>query len=102
MNPFTKLKMQAIVWIWNHTPNCAEMSRLSSRSLDQPLTLSTRLRMRLHFLICVWCERYAGQLRFLQQAGRQVDQQVKTLPSLSIDARKRILKNLKMVAGNNL
>ncbi len=100
MNPLAKLKMKVVVWIWQHTPNCAEMSRLSSRSLDQPLPWSTRLRMRLHFLICTWCHRYARQLTFLHQTASHADEQIKTLPRLSIEARKRILQNLQRVKGN--
>ena len=28
-----------VIWVWKHTPSCAEMSRLTSRALEQPLTL---------------------------------------------------------------
>ena len=94
--------MKAIVWIWNHTPNCAEMSRLASRSLDQPLPWRTRLRMRLHFLICVWCQRYLRQLQFLHQTGKCLDDHPQTLPSLSFEARKRIVQTLKTVTDKDL
>jgi len=52
MKLFAALKTRFVVWVWNHTPTCAEMSRLTSRALEQPLTLRMRLKMRLHFVIC--------------------------------------------------
>lgn len=63
------LKTRWVVWVWNHTPNCAEMSRLASLSFEQLPTLRIRLKMRLHYLICVWCERYAKHLKFLHRAA---------------------------------
>ncbi len=59
MKIFATLKTRWMVWVWNHTPTCAEMSRLASLSLDQPPCLKVRIRMRLHCLICVWCGRSA-------------------------------------------
>ncbi len=55
MKLFASLKTHFVVWVWNHTPTCAEMSRLTSRALEQPLTFKTRAKMRLHFVICAWC-----------------------------------------------
>jgi hypothetical protein len=45
------------------------MSRLTSLSFDRAPTLRIRLKMRLHYLICIWCERYAKQLKFLHRAA---------------------------------
>lgn len=86
------IKMQCAQWVWNHTPNCAEMSRLSSRSLEQPLSFRTRLKMRLHFLICVWCKRYQKHLQFLHRAAPQLTQQLDTAAHrpLTTEARERI------------
>ena len=43
MKLFGWFKTKFVVWVWNHTPTCAEMSRLTSRSFEQPLTVMTRL-----------------------------------------------------------
>jgi len=90
------LKTRWVVWVWNHTPNCAEMSRLASRSLEQPLSVHTRLKMQLHYLICAWCKRYFTQLRFLHEAAPHFDEHAGTLParSLSVEARRRIMQRL--------
>lgn len=79
------------------TPNCPEVSRLSSASLDRPLTWRERIAMRAHFLICSWCRRYQQQLRFLRSAVRSVEQGGEaqpphTLPPAARDKLKQRLK----------
>jgi hypothetical protein len=100
MKAFESLKTRWVVWVWNHTPNCAEMSRLASQSWDHPLPWSTRFRMRLHYLICVWCKRYFKQLQFLHEAEGHFEEHAGNLPSrgLSTEARQRILKQLQVAA----
>jgi hypothetical protein len=90
------LKMRWIVWVWNHTPNCAEMARLASLSLDQQPSLKVRLKMRLHYLICVWCERYQKHLTFLRRAAPQLPDQLETASQrmLSVEARQRMVQRL--------
>jgi hypothetical protein len=104
MKFFERIKRLLIVWIWNHTPNCAEMSRLASKGIDQPLSLRIRLRMRLHYLICVWCKRYFKQLRFLHEAAPRFDEHAGTLPthSLSVEARRRIVQRLRGVENKEV
>jgi hypothetical protein len=46
------------------------MTRLVSQSMDHRLPFSTWARMKLHYIICVWCERYAEQIAFLKDAAR--------------------------------
>jgi hypothetical protein len=52
--------------------NCREATRLISQSLDAKLPWHRRLAMRVHLLYCVWCRRYAAQLRFLRKATREL------------------------------
>src|SRR5258706_16481953 len=92
-------KLRWVVWVWNHTPNCAEMARLTSRSLEQPLTLRLRARMWLHFLICAWCKRYFKHLKFLHRTAPRFNERVAGLPGrgLSPEARRRITQRLQAV-----
>ena len=53
------------------TPGCKEVTRLLSESMDHPLPWRTRMGIRLHYLICVWCERYGQHIRFLRDAVRR-------------------------------
>jgi len=90
------LKKRWAVWIWNHTPNCAEMSRLASQSFERSLPLGTRLKMRLHYLICVWCSRYLKHLTFLHAAARRLNGHL-NLPAargLSVEASRRMVQRL--------
>ena len=67
-----KLVIGPIVgWLVRITPSCRDMTRLLSEGMDRPLPLGIRIKMRLHFLIFKWCERYKNQLLFLRQALRR-------------------------------
>ena len=60
-----------VKFIGKHTPKCREMVRILSRSMDEPMPLTMRIKKRLHFLICCWCQRYERQLRYIHKtAGR--------------------------------
>ena len=64
-----KLSIGAVTgWLIRITPSCQDMTRLLSEGMDRPHPLGIRIKMRLHFLICKWCERYKNQLVFLRQA----------------------------------
>ena len=99
MKILMSLKTRCVVWVWKHTPNCAAMSRLASRSLEQPPSLRKRLKMRLHYLICAWCERYFQQLTFLHEVAPHFEEHAATLPGrdLSAEARRRIMQSLQGV-----
>lgn len=100
MKIIESIKLRWVVWVWNRTPTCAEMARLASQSLDRPLPLKTRLKMRLHSLICVWCERYFKQLHRLHRAAPQFDEKLDGVSkrALSADARQRIKVRLQHAA----
>jgi hypothetical protein len=59
--------------------NCRQATRLISQSLDAKLPWHRRLQMKVHLLYCVWCRRYAAQLKFLRRATRE-------LPAEAFDA----------------
>jgi hypothetical protein len=65
------LKMRAILWLAGKLPPCEAITRLSSESMERPLTARERAQKRLHFLICVWCERYERQLRLIREVARE-------------------------------
>jgi len=97
MKLFSWFKTKFVVWVWNHTPTCAEMSRLTSRSFEQPLTVMTRLKMRLHFVICAWCRRYFEQINFLHHAAPRLGLELGELPGrgMSAEAKQRITQRIK-------
>jgi hypothetical protein len=60
-----------VKFIGTHTPKCRDMVRILSQSMDEPMPLMMRIKRRLHFLICCWCQRYEEQLRYIHETARQ-------------------------------
>jgi hypothetical protein len=65
-----------VIFIGKHTPKCREMVRILSRSMDEPMPLMMRIKKRLHFLICCWCQRYEEQLHYLRKAAGEYPEHV--------------------------
>jgi hypothetical protein len=92
IEPTNWWKTKVVMFIATHTPKCHDITRLISASMDRPLPLRTRLAMRIHYLICVWCERYRNQLGFIGKALRSCPEKgaAEMKGSLSPDARTRL------------
>lgn len=92
IEPTNWWKTKLVMFIAKHTPTCHDMTRLISESLDRPLPLRTRILMRIHYLICVWCERYRDQLSLLRKALHSaLEQSADKMPgALPLDARNRL------------
>jgi len=60
-----------VKFIGKHTPKCREMVRILSQSMDEPIPLMMRIRKRIHFLICCWCQRYEEQLHYIRETARR-------------------------------
>jgi len=97
MKLFESIRRRWVIWVWQHTPNCVEMSQLASQRLERPLPLKLRLKMRVHFLICVWCKRYSNQLEFLHRASPCMDEHLAAFPQrgLTAEAKGRIVMRLR-------
>lgn len=89
-------------WLFNHLPACKTLVPLMSESLERPLTLRERVKLKLHMMICVWCERYMKQITQLQEASQLKAESILTdeTPALSDDARERLKQNLKQQFKN--
>jgi hypothetical protein len=76
--------------------NCRQVTRLVSQSMDAKLRWYQQLGMRIHLLYCVWCRRYASQLRFLHKACGHLGSETRANPShtLSSEARSRMRARL--------
>lgn len=60
--PRTQISRLGLRLIVRLLPSCRDMTRLISRGLDAKHTLLTRVQMRIHQRLCVWCARYERQL----------------------------------------
>jgi len=100
MKLFASLKTKFVIRVWDHTPSCAEMSRLTSQAPEKPLTLKMRMKMRLHFVICAWCRRYFEQINFLHEHAPMLGTQLSELagrglrPSAKSRIKHHMQKNL--------
>lgn len=92
IEPTNWWKTKLVKFIAAHTPKCHDITRLISGSFDRPLPLRTRIAVRIHYLICVWCDRYRHQLGFLREALKSVPEQDTThrRGGLSPEARTRL------------
>ena len=76
--------------------NCRQVTRLVSQSMDTKLRWYQWLGMRIHLLYCVWCRRYASQIRFLHKTCNQLAPETQTSPShtLSSEAKEKMRTRL--------
>jgi hypothetical protein len=96
-----KLKRWRNLAILRIMPPCKEIVQIVSASLDRPLTLNEKFKMKLHLAACRPCVRYFEQSKFLKEATHALDEDGKEdlfAGKLSDDARNRIKEALKASA----
>ena len=78
-------------------PNCREALRSQSDMMDRPATITTRLGLWLHLILCKWCRRYGQHLRFLRTAAHEHEEKFTAAApgQLSTAARDRIKEQLR-------
>lgn len=79
--------------------SCKEATRLVSESFDRTLPLNQRIALRVHLLLCKFCNRYRKHLLLIREAIRRHPDRVESheeppSPSLSPEARERIKRSL--------
>jgi hypothetical protein len=70
------LQLRIVLLITRFTPRCPEVVRLLSLGMDKPLSLTTRLKLRVHYLMCSFCERYAKQLNYMRTTAHEFPEKV--------------------------
>jgi hypothetical protein len=68
--------------------------------MEVKLPVTTRINIRLHYLICVWCYRYGKQLRALRKIASSLPEHVddcsqESLPDSSKERMKRLLREMR-------
>ena len=71
---------------------CKQASQIISRSLDNPLSWSDRMKLKFHLFICDACNRFNQQLRLLNSAVKRLIQTTESDSTiqLSLEAKARI------------
>jgi uncharacterized protein (DUF2461 family) len=84
-------------FIGERTPKCREVVRILSQSMDSKLSLTMRIKLRLHYLICAWCQRYEKQLHTLRKFVSSVPDHLDdfSADTLSLTAKERMKEALR-------
>lgn len=65
--------------------------------MDKELPLATRIKLRIHYLMCSFCERYAKQLKYMRAVAREFPEKIGQISDakLPTDARARLKEALR-------
>ena len=94
---YDKLKHTVRYWLLRNLPACQQTVEILSQSMERPLTLNERLKVKLHLWICVWCQWYLEHLHLLRNTSRaqaEIAPESMTTSTLSNEARERIRRRL--------
>ena len=86
------LQLQIVLLICRFTPTCPEVVRLLSLGMDERLSLMMRFKLRIHYLMCSFCERYMKQLKYIRQVSREFPNKICEISdaSLTTDEKERM------------
>jgi hypothetical protein len=65
--------------------------------MDKELSLIMRIKLRVHYLMCSFCERYTKQLKYISQVSREFPEKIGEVSeaSLPTDAKERMKEALR-------
>jgi hypothetical protein len=60
--------------------------------MDKELSLMMRIKLRIHYLMCSFCERYMKQLKYIREVSREFPEKIGDVSdaSLPADAKERM------------
>ena len=90
-------QLQIVLLICRFTPTCPEVIRILSLGMDKPLPLSTRIKLRIHYFMCSFCERYAKQLNYMREVAREFPEKIGEISgaTLPTEAKERLKEALR-------
>ena len=85
-------RLQIVLLICRFTPTCPEVVRILSLGMDKQLSLVMRMKLRIHYLMCSFCERYMKQLKYIREVSREFPEKIGDVSdaSLPADAKERM------------
>jgi hypothetical protein len=65
--------------------------------MDKQLSLTMRVKLRIHYLMCSFCERYAKQLNYMRQVAREFPDKIGEISdaTLPAEAKQRLKEALR-------
>src|SRR6266496_6057386 len=91
------LQLQIVLLICRFTPTCPEVIRILSLGMDKELSLTTQIKLRIHYLMCSFCERYAKQLNYMREVAREFPEKIGEVSdaTLPTEAKERLKEALR-------
>src|SRR6266704_3531694 len=91
------LQLQIVLLICRFTPTCPDVIRFLSLGMDKELSLLTRIKLRIHYLMCSFCERYAKQLKYMREVAREFPEKIGEVSdaTLPAEAKQRLKEALR-------
>ena len=91
------LQLQIVLLICKFTPTCPEVTRILSLEMEKKLPLMMRLKLRIHYLMCSFCERYMKQLKYIREVSREFPEKIGEVSNATLppDAKERIKSTLR-------
>ena len=86
------IQLQIVLLICRFTPTCPEVVRILSLGMEKRLSLMMRIKLRIHYLMCSFCERYMKQLKYIREVSRKFPNKIGEISdaSLTADAKERM------------
>src|SRR5262245_2087882 len=86
------LQLQIVLLICRFTPTCPEVVRILSLGMEKQLSLVMRVKLRIHYLMCSFCERYMKQLKYIREVSREFPEKISEVSNASLpaDAKERM------------
>jgi len=81
-------------------PTCRDATELASRAMDERLSLSNRMALRMHLAICENCTRFNQQLQEMRRLFRAETTANDEAAGLAPEARQRIASELQKKLGS--
>jgi len=65
--------------------------------MDKQLSLMMRMKLRIHYLMCSFCERYMKQLKYIRQVSREFPDKIGEISgaTLPAEAKQRLKEALR-------
>jgi hypothetical protein len=54
--------------------------------MDKELSLMMRIKLRVHYLMCSFCERYMKQLKYMRQVSREFPEKIGEISDAKLPA----------------
>lgn len=94
---YQKLKHAVRYWLLRRLPPCQSTVETISQSMERSLSISERIKLKLHLWICAWCQWYLEHLLLIRETARAKSAEAPDMnvgSSLSDEARERIRRRL--------